>query len=280
MNKTEDSPMNPSTTMSMSFEEITPDAASGLLAAVPDHQRSLSLRRVAAMACDMRRGEWIPTHQPIGINVNNETDDGQHRAAAGVDAGCSFQSWVCRGVPISAYRYIDAGKSRSVNEATDVTREQAAIVRQFLRVSDPNKIATFSEIVEMRDDYRHAIDWVIGQTSGRIGNQRKPTGVIRAAMVRASFTMNTGLFARMIHLLYEGSIPHAEPGDASILRLREYILAGFKVRSVRTPEFRDVIYAKTESAICSYIDGVDLRVLRPVLSEQFDLPDNAEAAAP
>jgi hypothetical protein len=183
-------------------------------------------------------------------------------------------------VPSASYSVIDTGKPRSIDEVTDVTKQEAAVVRQLIRSDTSSTVSPSNqEIMAWRDAYAHSIRKVVADTNGKVANQRVPSAPVRAAIVRATYHMTTDAYSRFIHLLYEGSVPMAEPGDGSILRLREYLLGGFRVRSIGSlvrPDPRDTVHAKTEAAIMAFIEGNDVKFLRPHSSELFPLPGAIE----
>lgn len=265
--------------MKMTFEFITPEEAADLLKTVPEYQRAQNRRRISALARDMMSGNYIPTHQAIAISDRGTLDDGQHRCAACVLAGVGFWTWVCRGVPTSSYGAIDVGKTRTISEANVVAKDVAAIGRQLLRTSEGTDLyPSYSEIERICGDYSHAISVVLRDMDRRIANAIEPNAAVRAAVVRATFYMTTEAYDRMIHLLYEGQVDSLEPGDGSILRLREYILNRYRNRS-QGAEHRFIVYAKTEAALRAYIDGRDIIKLYAPASEVFPLPGEDDEIA-
>lgn len=79
--------------------------------------RKIDERRQATYARDMRAGNWRLTHQGICFDSNGNLSDGQHRLRACVVSGKSFKTLVTYGVNKENFKYIDAGKNRSMSDA-------------------------------------------------------------------------------------------------------------------------------------------------------------------
>lgn len=111
---TEDQP-----TLHFSRMVITPILATEYLARRGGLQRSLSVRRSAAIAEAIAREEWeADTGETIKFNEREELVDGQHRLTAIQMAGIPITSWVVWGVRDRVVPALDQGAGRS---AADVT---------------------------------------------------------------------------------------------------------------------------------------------------------------
>lgn len=74
----------------------------------------LSAAQVNALANDMRKGLWRPSHQGIAFDEEGNLLDGQHRLAAIVESGVAVTLTVAIGVPSSSLTVLDVGRKRTV----------------------------------------------------------------------------------------------------------------------------------------------------------------------
>lgn len=95
-------------------EIITPERALDLLVKLAPYQRPVRDRKVADYAAAMRRGEWkLNPGDPICIDTNGQTANGQHRLHAVVEAELPQPFYVAYDVEPDAYRIMDRGAKRS-----------------------------------------------------------------------------------------------------------------------------------------------------------------------
>lgn len=98
----------------MQAELITPMRALDLLTRMAPYQRKLDTKKVRDYAEAMRRGEWkLNPADPLCIDTNNQTANGQHRLHACVEAEVAFQCWVAYDTPPDTYDVMDRGKKRT-----------------------------------------------------------------------------------------------------------------------------------------------------------------------
>jgi hypothetical protein len=115
------------TTMHMTLEEITPQAAAELLASQVGNRR-IKPEKVAEWTSDMQAGRWQPIPQPIMIDLDGRLIDGQHRLTAVVRSQSTVLMWVARNVPGQMRRYVDGGVTRT---AADVLRMEHGVTNQI-----------------------------------------------------------------------------------------------------------------------------------------------------
>lgn len=120
----------------MQAELITPERALDLLTDKAPYQRKLDAKKVRDYAEAMRRGEWkLNPADPLCIDVNGQTANGQHRLHACVEAEVAFQCWVAYDTPADVYDVMDRGKKRSTGDmlhgAGEVNASRLASVAAF-----------------------------------------------------------------------------------------------------------------------------------------------------
>jgi len=93
---------------------MTPKKARQILDSRNNNNRHIRDSHVAALASEMKSGNWRLNGETIIFDSDGELMDGQHRLAAVVKSGKTVEMLVVRGVEKEAMRTIDRGKSRSL----------------------------------------------------------------------------------------------------------------------------------------------------------------------
>jgi hypothetical protein len=168
-------------------EIITPERAMDLLVKLAPYQRKLKKEKVDDYAAAMRRGEWaLLASDPICIDTNGQTANGQHRLQAVVETLTPQPFYVAYSVPPEMYRNMDRGAKRTTADmlygAGEVsTTALAGVARQaFLwfnheqdqwksvpAITEPQIFATLESHPDLRESVRH----------GRIGKGLKISSV-------------------------------------------------------------------------------------------------------
>lgn len=128
--------------MKISVEMVTPDAAATMLER-NTLNRPIRSSHVANLAEMIRAGQWKTTHQGVAIAPDGRLLDGQHRLWAIIMANEPVMMVVARNVDPATFSTIDAGRPRSVSDATGqdplIVAVAAALIvsaaRTSLRVS-------------------------------------------------------------------------------------------------------------------------------------------------
>lgn len=91
---------------------MTPKQAQKLLEA-NTHNRPLSRTRVDYLVAAIQAGEWVLTHQGVGVATDGTLLDGQHRLTAIVKAGEAVPILLTTGLEPEAFAVIDTGFARN-----------------------------------------------------------------------------------------------------------------------------------------------------------------------
>lgn len=101
----------------MQAEMISPMRAIDLLANKAPYQRKIDTKKVNDYAAAMTRGEWkLNPADPLCIDTNGQTANGQHRLEACVVAEVPFPTWVAYDTPPETYAIMDRGKKRTTGD--------------------------------------------------------------------------------------------------------------------------------------------------------------------
>lgn len=103
-------------------EKITPDVARKYLECNYEN-RTIRQSWVASLVDTIQRGGWVKTHQGIAFDTTGRLVDGQHRLMAIAQSGRTVECLVSRDLREGSYRYIDAGKSRNLQDRIKLTED-------------------------------------------------------------------------------------------------------------------------------------------------------------
>ncbi|MFF9265893.1 hypothetical protein [Streptomyces longwoodensis] len=120
----------------MQPEMISPERALDLLTRMAPYQRKLDPAKVRDYAEAMRRGEWkLNPADPLCIDTNGQTANGQHRLNACVEAEVPIPCWVAYDTPPDTYDVMDRGKKRTTGDmlfgAGEVNANRLASLASF-----------------------------------------------------------------------------------------------------------------------------------------------------
>jgi hypothetical protein len=136
----------------MQAELIHPERALELLTRLAPYQRRLDDKKVRDYAEAMRRGEWkLNPADPVCIDTNNMTANGQHRLHACVESEVPFPCWVSYDTPPDTYDVMDRGKKRTTADMLYGAQE--------VNTSRLASLATFAFLwfnYDDQDQWRHA----------------------------------------------------------------------------------------------------------------------------
>jgi len=116
------------------LEHITPERAAKLLEANTDN-RDIRPKRVKHFVGILERGEWIITHQGIGIDTRGRMFDGQHRLWAIIESGIAADIWVSEGVDPRAYEVTDLQEKRRMHDLVHIPRSVLTPISFLIRLN-------------------------------------------------------------------------------------------------------------------------------------------------
>lgn len=155
--------------------DVTPDMAETWLKRNYNN-RPVSQDTVRAYAREMKRGRWMPVHQGIAFDVNDNLVDGQHRLLAIVMSGSKVRLMVTFGLPskIEGTRMVgmdvvDRGKTRTVADQLKIQHGihggsiLAMICNRLAAICSPERTRRLSvgEILDIHDHFKAGVDWMI-----------------------------------------------------------------------------------------------------------------------
>jgi hypothetical protein len=106
-------PKNESATPYVVVMKVTPEIAAFWLKTYNASNRPINRPHVLFLSSQMKNGQWIEMNgTTISFSPEQQINDGQHRLAAIVDSGISYNFVVMVGVSINAFKVMDTGRRR------------------------------------------------------------------------------------------------------------------------------------------------------------------------
>ena len=118
--------------MNPQVQLVTPEMAKEYLTKNTDNRNKRGWW-VSGLAGQIKRGEWIPTHQGVGITESGRLIDGQHRLEAIIEANIPVEMMVTTGVRDDAYKVLDNGIKRTLADLTGINTKTAEVCRVLSR---------------------------------------------------------------------------------------------------------------------------------------------------
>lgn len=140
---------------------ITPELAQHILTTLNPHNRPRRSADIVRYAADMTSNRWHVTGDTIKFGRSGTLRDGQHRLAACVRSGVTFETYVVFGIPDESFTVMDVGRKRNGNDVFSIAgiknaNSAAAATRWVLIFTSDrpdNRAATFSN-EELLSAYR------------------------------------------------------------------------------------------------------------------------------
>lgn len=162
------------------IENMTPEKALKLLERFEDarkkgivNNRPVSDNRVDLLEKAIRNGEWLLTHQGIGIDERGYLLDGQHRLWAIVKAGEPVPIRVTYDLPSEVMSVIDRGRVRSLGNVLHIQGEKyggtkagiGRILAAFLLGNGSDDLRHYRQtdkiILDFVDRFHEDIEWFV-----------------------------------------------------------------------------------------------------------------------
>ncbi len=245
-------------------------------------------RRVEQYAEMMKRGDWLPTDQGIGINTKGQAINGQHRLNAIIKADKPITMLVVRGLMDRALLVTDQGAKRTAHdqiklrEGFEVQPIHIAVAKSMITsvggIGDKarGKITTDIQLLD-RFYVRHrtAIEFAVRNFwTGHNTVKGVTIAPVFAPVARAYYTQDRELLQRFTQVVSTGFSESADESAAIVLR--NYLIAGRdKGLSARSYGDRYHIYKKTEVALKAFLKGERIQRLghHVLEAELFLLPE-------
>lgn len=272
------------TTIAGALVTITPDVAFSWLTR---NTRNRALRKgvVERYARDMRDGRWKPGGAIIKFDVDGTIVNGQHTLNAVVESMATIQAYVLTGVDPSVAVVEDEHSPRRIGDAIRIQTPgraasalitaTATMLRRSIHMNLNNGSSQMADIsrqeeIDFITKYRDAIDFAVGCFTSSSPGSRKGIVVapLLAAVARAFYTENHERLRKFAHVVQTGMVSDVNENAAVALRNGVLLAATGTGIPVKAEMFR-----RCERALRAFLDGEQLRVIKPSSAELFPLPD-------
>jgi len=227
---------------------------------VAEGNRKVKRLHAEALQRDMESGRWLPTHESIAIDVNGQTNDGQHRLTAFLN---SSKTEVCFYITFNvlpeAKFAVDSGSKRTTGEKLSMIIDRkwgskvTGFCRAIMRGVNAKLRYTDAEIAEFATLWEPVIEWVMTHCP-------KAPAEIQAAIAKMYIFYGPDLIAdfcdryRNVRFIEEG-----DPAKALYVQVD---------RIKGSPDLKK--YRLTLSALNALVNNKKVKVLREIDGDIFE----------
>lgn len=251
---------------------MTPTWAAEILEHNHPNNRTPKLKKITAMAREMRSGLWELTHQSVATDEDGLLIDGQNRLLACMEAGVEVPMVLVTGVPSRGMQAADCGTTRTIADAARISGKAfdrviyGSIGRSMVMGYAQSPIAMgYGELLAFIEKHKKAIAFPFDYIKS---NNHAPTQV-RAVISRAWYTQDRDRLGEFAGALSSGLV-EAIKTDVAVIRLRNWLLAP---RAEKRHVGKKEIYGKAQRALRAFLDGEPIGMLyAESRTELFKLP--------
>lgn len=269
-------------------EKVTPKQAATYLKKFQVNRR-LRPGMVDYLSREIIENRWQLSHQGVAFFEDGSGADGQHRLNAIVKAGKAVHIAVFRGLKKTAMNIIDTGTARTPDDVLRINGRDygpgaGGIVKQIAFGMEGGRGRLSNQVIlELADRYGMGIKAINDAFEGKsvAGITVAP---VKAAMVRAFFALpqRRGKIKRFAAILLKGLDADIDKKtERPAYLLRELLIGAASVRGSQTVA---EVYAKTERALHSFLNGDNLDKIYATKFELFPMPgendDSDDTSAP
>lgn len=276
--------------MTPRLEHITPDIAREYMGHNVKN-RPVKPWEVEALAREIKRGEYVTTHQGIAFNERGELVDGQQRLLSVIAADQPIDIFVTRGLPDSAMAVIDRGESRSIRDVMemfgDPTSQDAKMLRnssmlsglsQLIRHGYRDTKVTAGDVLRIFEVTKPQAKLCYKNIICTYGSIRKTRrGAVTAAIIAAMLCgVSEETIERFCDVYLRNDVTGCDGYNvAAPLTLAEQILEarahGYSIDSRK-------LYLATQNAIYHFTENTDTKRFVPIAKPRYDVSEIISAA--
>lgn len=269
----------PGTDIATGWVFVTTDVARRLLEFNVPNNRKLMPVTAGRHATEMKSGDWIVTHEGIGVDVDGFMVDGQHRLTAIAESGVGQWFLVTVNLPKSAVQVINRGRSRTLAHALQVLGYEGATTRMVAAArvmhngvhhNTGHSAVSDTRLRKFIDDHAEAVGFGVAQTAGKKG-----MNAIMAGLVARAFYHHPQDQLKRFVLAVADEVPEADgrAGDKMARRLGQMM----RELGAGPSGTRVVLYRKAQNVLKTWAAGMSLDAIREVEDDLYPLPGEAAA---
>jgi hypothetical protein len=274
-----DLPDTPMPSITIGWRWVGPTLAQELLDKMRPRQRHKRELWVERLVKIHEEGEFVPTHQGIGIDIMGRTVDGQHRLTMVVRAGKGCWMLVAEGLDDAAVLAIDLHAKRKpedqIRMIDDILNPSAADVAIARSMSSGCDGSGNREILNSTFSVHRFLEqhWeAITFSKQYMKARRVCVASVRAAVAKAWYYEDREKLLAFMRVL--GTLEANGPREFAAISFRKWlddeknlhiINGGFSMRAV--------LHRMTVAAIQAFLKGQTGRRIVPVEEDPWPLPD-------
>jgi hypothetical protein len=251
---------------------VTPEMALNWLEHANNHNRPVSQKYAERLACDMRNGRWVLTHEGVAFDPNGVLLDGQHRLWAVAFANVPVEMHVWLNVSPESLMVINNGRVRSLADnlrlgggCGDVDKNQLATLRAMLGKGHDVAL-TAAEARQELARHEDAIAFASKHLPPVAGARGISTSETRAVVARAYYSADIKALTDFCDVLRTSIAPFES--FRVVVMLRNYLMTSVGgSRALRQERYR-----KMQRALKAFLRSEDLTRLYAAEGELFPLP--------
>lgn len=264
------------------LEHITPEIATEYLTH-NTRNRPIHPREIESLAREIKRGEYVTTHQGIAFNESGELIDGQQRLMSVIAAGRPIDIFVTRGLPDNAMAVIDRGESRSIRDVMemfgDPTSPDAKILRSRRMISAISQLihhgyrktkVTANDVLRVFEGLRPYVESlyeIVPMRSKKFLSVRSV--VIAGALAAMACGVSEEAIRRFFDVMLRNDISGCEDYNVSAaLYLSDMIMTA---RANGVTLYGRKLYLATQNAIYHFSENSNTRQFRSIEKPRYEM---------
>jgi hypothetical protein len=278
---------------SMKFRVVmmTPEMAQELLDSNHPRNRRPKKAKIEQYSRVMRAGLWELTPEPICVDVDGWTTNGQNRLSACIRAGVEVPMTLITGCPRTAILGQDQGTARNVGDTAAISgsplphgaNNWAATARAMysgLRAGGGGARLGNIEVIEFGKVHQKAIEFSFECFPTPVKGITQ--AAVRAVVARAYYGRNLRTRTREFCEVLLSGLPVNPHEDSGAIRLRNWLIDNFlggRGGHARHGAPPAIVYAKTERALQAFHNREMVKALQERNVEIFPIDGDNQVVA-
>ena len=277
--------------LSTTLETVTPEKAREYLEHNV-HNRSVRTREVAALAREIKRGEYVLTHQGIAFDVDGNLVDGQQRLLSVIMANTPIRILVTRGLSREAMAVIDRGESRSIKDVMEITGDPTApdakirqnsrvisaisqLVRWGLKGAKWIKV-TPQDTMRVYDEFKENIEQAYDTLVCKSKNKWVRSVVISAAIAALANGVPVDAVRSFFDVYFRDDISGCEDYNVTACLNWGRMMTDARVNHITLDAYK--VYLATQNALYHFANNTGVKRIRAIDNPRYEVAERLISA--
>ncbi len=262
---------------------MDPEEAQRRIDRLHPKQRRPKPAKIKQYLLDARAGNWELSWDPIAVDEDNYTVNGQNRLIAIVQFGSPLPVVLCTGVPSTAMAVSDMGTPRTVADVATILGKPfphgaaiygGAVRRMAIGLEAYSNKLSIPATLEFADKHKKALEFAFELINfNKRGVRAAP---VLAVLARAYYRKGARERLKEFAGILRSGLPENPKQDSAAVRLLDFLVdnAGGRRRRQSGAQLpARLIYARTEAALDKFLAKEFVQSLRETDAELFPIPD-------